>query len=322
MSGADNQKPWMDPPDLPPASFDPVCNLADREMLEHYWLPSRPEPALEPELYGHWAEMFQQPLRFVWSGTHEAASFLVPTERSPNWSGAYTLPNRGARFKRVVGRWRIPDVGVGAGSNPFGLPFRCSIWVGLDGKKHWSRSLPQVGSVQGIADDGTPEEPSLWWQWWLRDAPSKPHTIDCVKIRPGDEVLCSLTVVSELLVRFHVKNRNTGAFATFAVNGTEPVLGSTAEWIIERPADSTDSGDAGPLFPLPNYGEVHLRRCAARLVYNDNGTDEIEIERIHWEPRLIRMGETFSNPTRVEVISIPRHRGQPPNTLRMKYRLP
>ena len=57
MSRADNQKPWMDPPDLPPASFDPVRNLADREMLEHSLLPSRPEPALEPELYEHWRDV-------------------------------------------------------------------------------------------------------------------------------------------------------------------------------------------------------------------------------------------------------------------------
>jgi hypothetical protein len=310
----------LDPPALPPDGFNPIYNPEDQARLEEFWLPSRPDPEREPDLYEHWKEMFTEPLRFVLA---ESRSFLVaPFEASSNWSGGYVLPHDGNRFTRVVGRWQVPEVQLGAGPNPKSMPFCCSIWVGLDGKKRWTRSMPQVGTVQTIALDGTRETPSLWWQWWLRDKPSGPNEISGVKIKSGDVVLCSLTVMSPNLVRFHVKNRNTGSFATIAVSEPKPVLGATAEWVVERPADpDLGSGglDPGPLFPLPDYGSVTLERCAARVeIMPGSGKPH----HFHWQPRLIRMIQTLPGPTRTAVISTPVRRGQPQRTLKVLYRRP
>ena len=166
------------------------------------------------------------------------------------------------------------------------------------------------------------ETPSLWWQWWLRNRPSAPQDITGVPIKFGDVVLCSLTVMSPNLVCFHVKNRDTGSFATIAVFEPEPVRGATAEWVVERPADADLSSgglDPGPLFPLPDYGTVMFERCAARTeVLPGSGN----AHRFHWQPRIIRMVQPLARPTRTALISKPNRRGQPPRTLKVAYRHP
>ena len=330
-----------DPPGLPPTDFDPVNNLGDRMRLEEFWLPPCPDPEREPELHEHWREMFSWPLRFVLAGsrpieqpvTTALLALRVPGppatagfETSSNWSGAYVLPNRGDRFSRVVGRWEAPRVKPGTGPNPPGLPFRCSIWIGLDGKKTWTKSMPQVGTVHTVARDGTPEDPKLWWQWWIRDGHSAPHDISGVPIRAGDEVLCSLTVVSPHQVRFHVKNCNTGTFAGFAVSEPMPLRGATAEWVVEQPSDPPDSPKVGnsrrelePLFPLPDYGSVLFRHCAAQAAAAPGVGGRYHPLRT---PRLIRMSQLLTQPTRKAVISVPSRRNQKLGELRVTYRAP
>jgi hypothetical protein len=314
-----------DPPRLPPDSFDPVHNLADRARLEEFWLPSMPDPNHEAVLYAHWAEMFSHPLHFVWA--HSQPFLVRPFESSRNWSGAYLLPSDGRRYTRVVGRWQIPTVRLGTGPNPDALPFRCSIWIGLDGKKPWTKSMPQVGTEHTVDPDGAVEEPKVWWQWWLRDDVSEPHYISGVPIAAGDVVLCSLTVMSLNLVRFHVKNQSTGDFATLAHYEAEQLRGSSAEWIVERPADPAAASvgprpggepEPGPLFPLPDYGVVTFERCATRAEVEPGSGVRYSLP---WEPRLIRMVEIFPRPTRSVVISTPTH-GQPPHIIKMRYRRP
>jgi hypothetical protein len=314
-----------DPP-LPSSGFDPT--KADPLSLEEFWLPSRPDPNLEPELYEHWTQMFAGPLRFVpadskespLSGSNSHCRAAGQLETSRNWSGGYVLPHGGKRFTRVVGRWRVPNVHRGTGPNPKSLPFRCSVWIGLDGKKAWTQSMPQVGTLQSIDTDGRSEEPTLWWQWWLRHGASAPHTISGVPVRCGDIVLCSLSLVSATEVRFHVKNKNTGYFATVAVRDPEPVRGTSAEWIVERPADQGLSGgpsDTGPLFPLPDYGTVTFESCAVRA---ETAIGDGQQQSFPWKPQLIRMVQAVSNPSRTVVVSWPTRHGKPPRALEIRYR--
>lgn len=330
------------PPALPPADFDPVNSPEDRARLAEFWLPSRPDPEREPELYEHWREMFSGPLRFVpaepprdeptvpnraLDATVRVMGVPANFETSSNWSGAYILPNRGNRFTRIVGRWEVPEVRPGVGFEPAALPFRCSIWIGLDGKRRWTKSMPQVGTVHTVARDGTLETPKLWWQWWLRDGRSAPHDITGVPIRIGDVVLCSLTVVSPHQVRFHVKNRNTGDFAGLAVREPIPLRGSSAEWIVEQPAEPPIEPrvmvdgelDTGPLFPLPDYGSVLFERCAAQAAAVPGGDGRYHPLRV---PRLIRMVQVVRQPTRSAVVSVPGRRSGGAGKFRVTYRAP
>lgn len=319
-----------EPPALPPATFDPVANPTDRARLEEFWLPSRPDPAIEPELYAHWEEMFSGATRFVRAGSQEAplsasnsyCRIAGSLETSRNWSGAYVLPYGANRFTRIVARWAVPNVALGSGPNPNLLPFRCSVWIGLDGKKGWTRSMPQIGTLQTVDAQGAAVDPTLWWQWWVKDGQSAPYNITGIPVRSGDVVLCSLTVMGPTLVRFHVKNKNTGNFATIAVSGPAPVYGSSAEWIVERPADeqlSSGVNDAGPLFPLPDYGTVMFEHCT---VLAESSPASGAQQNIPWHPRLINMVQTFSNPTRNAVISSPTRHAELSRTFEVTYRAP
>jgi hypothetical protein len=341
--GEGNGQPCENPPPLPPPGFDPVHNESDAAQLEDYWLPSRPDPRREPGLYAHWKEMFCPVPNFVEPDScpfqHRRHPFAVGTvgpgfeprpiarhsrfETSRNWSGAYIVPSRGGRFKRIVGRWTVPDVQTGTGSNPGNLPYcQCSIWVGLDGKKRWTPSMPQIGTAHSIDAPGYSaalpvSANALWWQWWSRHGYSAAWEIRGVPICPGDVVLCSLTLVSPLVARFHVVNRTSGRFATQAVCSKKPADGSSAEWIVEKPAAFPQDPDwraADPLRPMPDYGELLLESCIAE--HDTNHTMSLR------NPRLIRMVETVENPNRAQIISAPRALNEPPGTLQMAYHEP
>ena len=341
----------LEPPELPPDGFDPIGDLGDRLELERYWLPPCPDEDKAPELFKHWREMFLGPLCFKRARSRRAqppirrppasitsrfsrlfvprgslrrgAAITLPTTGSSrNWSGAYLLPNHGERLTQVVGRWDLPRVRPGAEFGPADLPFRCSVWIGLDGKKRWSESMPQMGTEHTVGRDGVEEEPKLWWQWWLRDGPSSPFYIDGVGVRAGDTVLCSVTAVSANLVRFHVKNKNTGEFAGLAVSEPVALRGSSAEWIVEQPSrpEVVDGlPQAGPLFPLPDFDRVVFRNCAASASVGDGPGGRY---RPLNASRLVRMVRTLRGPSRSAVIYRPARRGQGEAAILVMPRLP
>ncbi|KRQ01032.1 G1 family glutamic endopeptidase [Bradyrhizobium manausense] len=325
-----------EPVTLPHAGFDPLT--ATPAELDYYWLPAKPDPVTQPELYEHWSEMMSPAPAFVAAQSQPppfpfATSVPEPLhhnrlrsrlQNSRNWSGAYLSSNHANRFTRVVGRWTVPQIrpGVRAKQEPAGLAFKCSIWIGLDGKKRWTESMPQVGSGHKVQDGGVGESHELWWQWWHRDSPAVsdylPWTIKGVPISAGDLILCSLNVSSTdpKTVRLHVVNRTSGIFATVQLK-REPVLGSTAEWVVERPGDwATPIGinKDGPLFPLPNYGEVIIDRCATEHAFPPAQPAFL--------PRLIRMKQKFQQFNRVAVISNPSVRREPPARIRVNYHEP
>jgi hypothetical protein len=328
--------PFADPPALPPAGFDPVGNEDDAARLADFRLPPRPDRSRQAHLYALWEGMFSQKLSFVTANLRSptlpglskrtSVEFRSPpragrSQTSQNWSGAYLKPTDGNRFARVAGCWTIPTLrpGVRRSSDPH-QPFQCSIWVGIDGKKRWTRSMPQVGSEQTLEDDGSQTQ-RLWCQWWRRDSKEEdalPWTIEGVPVSAGDRVFCSLTVINMNQVLIHVANRTTQTFATIIGSGPVPLAGSSAQWIVERPANP-DLGkpgpiiDPGPLYPLPDYGEVVIDECTAERFGSGGEPD--------WRPRYIRMTQVVENPSRVAVISAPSiHEG--PGTVRVTYRRP
>ena len=328
--------PFADPPTLPPTGFDPLGNADDAARLADYLLPPRPDRSSQARLYALWERMFSAKMTFV-AANLQAPKLAEPLKRtgiesrsprrrgrnqtSQNWSGAYLKPTDGNRFAHVAGSWTVPTLqpGVRRSRDP-DLPFQCSIWVGIDGKKRWTRSMPQVGSEQTLAN-GVPQTQRLWCQWWRRDSledDALPWYIDGVPISAGDRVFCSLTVIDRNHVRIHVSNRTKQTFATILGSGPVPLMGSTAQWIVERPANpnrATDGTilDPGPLYPLPNYGEVVIDECTAER-FGSGATPD-------WRPRYIRMTQVVENPSRVAVISVPSTREEP-GTVRVTYREP
>lgn len=315
----------------PPAGFDPVNNQADAARLEEFSLPLRPDEHLLPELHDHWREMFSPPMSFVCAQSQEpemamfrprrdlyfTGSFGSRMQNSRNWSGAYLTRNGGKPFTRVAGRWTVPGVKAGVRSDgEASLKFKSSIWIGIDGKKRWTNSMPQVGTAQELGSDDKTQIHHFWWQWWQRGQVAKhalPWKIIGVPLEAGDIVLCNLTVMNPHSVLVHVVNRTKCLFATVRLDSEAKLECSTAQWIVERPGEWMNPKPE-TLCPLPDYGEVAIDKCV--------GISTLDRAAPAFAPRLIRLKATFPDPTRSAVISSPSIRNEPPRTVRMTYRRP
>jgi hypothetical protein len=332
----------------PPEGFDPL--RASAGELARFHLPQQPVAEAEPTLHEHWREMLSPPLRFITPEFRTLARISPPPGRaflrsgpvpiasrglrSLNWSGAMIRPNRGRRFTRLIGRWRAPFVAA-AGPSPAGLPFRCSVWLGLDGLFQWSRSLPQIGTEHTV-DPAAPggQVVRVWWQWWLRDVPpalqAGPQEIVNFPVAPGDVVLFDLTLESDTVVVFSAKNQGSGLFVMPILVPPPPVAvataqqgvrvdGSTAEWILERPHNPL----ANALFPLPDFTALGFDRCAAAMALRPGDpTAELTLR----TARHLRMFERRNPPpamsTRAMTIAEPSRPPHPARGERVIHRPP
>jgi hypothetical protein len=327
------------PPALPGPGFDPVSNLSDADQLGDYWLPAQPDPMTQPKLYEHWREMFSPPVTYVRPDPYQdgaRGTVSTPTgysvkhlrrkskyQESRNWSGAYINALEGKPFKRVVGRWTVPTLAkapIAAGSSSD--DYCCSIWIGVDGKQQWTGTLPQVGSEHRLGTDGTIQTDRLLFEWWVKGAPADPTSIYAPyfltrpTLNPGDVVMCSLTVDLQHTATVHLLNRTTGEFATVRFSRDQPIYGSTAEWIVERPGDphSVDPILNTPKpYPLPDFGHVTFDMCAVE--------QDLPAEDPVWLPKLIQLKEMFTNPTRTVIVSAPSLESVP-RSVKLTYRAP
>ncbi len=243
-------------------------------------------------------------------------------QTSRNWSGAFITPRDGRMFTEVHGSWTVPLVSAASGVTADN-EYRSSTWIGLDGQRRYLHSsLPQIGTAQFVnVHTGTSTlSTTSWWQWWLRDHSNPPVTLS-LTVNPYDEVIASLIVVGETLVKFIIKNVTTGQvcspFIRSAPTATMPnppslvqvrVSGATAEWVVERP---TALPPADFLYDLPDYGTVDFSDCHAVSALAPQGTGRAESL---VGARLINMYKVESNPHRTVIIS----RAERPDVDRVK----
>ena len=282
------------------------------ERLFELGLPPRPNKLTERALHKHWVEMLENVVRTeeaVFSGDLGSVSMpqVSPTriETSRNWSGARRAPSHGQRFDRVIGRWKIPRVRRATAATP--LQPNCSIWIGFGGHRRWSKEMPQVGTEHRAETfDGTSATRHVVWiQWWVRGNTTPPFQAQILAqptIMAGDTILCWIELLSARKVRFYIRKRGDSVLyrkeldtTTSTVRGVD-AYGSSAEWIVERPRDPTQSPPQ--LFPLADFKKIRFTRCAVSA-----GGGQ------HSCPRIIRMVEKQRSPQRLTTISMPRTRG-------------
>jgi hypothetical protein len=321
-----------------PQSLDPLT--ATDHQLAQFGLPERPDPG-ESDLFRFWTLMLSPPFEFIVPefqkkneplfyfrhGTETqrrvgAIRRFGHREHSLNWSGAYITPLRPSRFTHVCGMFTVPDIMlptvVPARANQAGDEFRSSTWIGIGGHRPYN-SLPQIGTNQYVwMKNGDPvTEFGAWWQWWIegRCKHGVPIGITNFPVAPGHVILASLTVESPSDVHFHLKNQMTGRFVTFKVREPPDIvpLGSTAEWIHERP---TRVGSR-ELYPLPKaMGDVEFSFCLAKsspIVGGPETTQRLD------NPRLVHMFEVFDKPHRTAFVSNPRRYRTGERELRISY---
>jgi hypothetical protein len=139
---------------------------------------------------------------------------------SSNWSGAVIAARDGGRFTSVEGSWTVPaaaqpDGPVPAGGVPGGV-WKQSVWIGIDGYKLSSKSLPQLGTVSmfdpekaGTVDDqGRPYAGEYygWIQWWVRNEFHGEAIAQGFPVTAGDRITASLTVREPEGVLFVLRN--------------------------------------------------------------------------------------------------------------------
>jgi hypothetical protein len=319
------------PYEPPPSGFDPMT--ATNEELEKLGLPVRPDAQTDPDLFHFWQLMLGGSTQFILPEFPRKADQLqhfalhrngpgaqrdVATsamrgfdhrEDSRNWSGTYITPLRPNRFVHIIGGWTVPDPAVPrvlpSGTDRNNEEYRSSTWIGMDGKRPYpNASLPQIGTSQhmNVENGQQTTELGAWWQWWVKGRPEHhvPMPIVNFPVEVNDEMLASLTVQPSGDVLFHLKNQRSRLFVAFKVMAPTDIvpLGSTAEWIHERPTELNSTR----MYPLPRCTEVNFRFCLARSSPSPGApitTQQLD------NARLIRMVEVFDNPRRAVLVSRP-----------------
>lgn len=257
--------------------------------------------------------------RGEYSGTNSGLQRTVTRahETSLNWSGAYISPRDGRMFSEVHASWKVPKVKPPT-NHPADAEYDSSAWIGLDGQRRYrDSSLPQIGTSHHVTVSKYDVSIgyTAWWQWWLRDDWNPPPVVIPLTVRPDDEILCSLYVVSETEVKFVIKNQCTGDLCIPFVfpqpktyldeprpAGPSRVSGATAQWVLERPTKwGTEASKDGPeLYDLPNYGTIEFTDCLATsaLAPGEDGREETLVG-----SRVIDMYSIERDPPRTVVIS-------------------
>jgi peptidase A4-like protein len=293
------------------AAIPPRYNLLDapQRELDLYGIPPRPDSSAEGQYFKFWKELVSPPFHRREPQFHildlpfqtQPPSNL---ESSLNWSGAVVSPPWPKRITLAVAGWIVPEV------NPPSLPAlftqagtpKTLVWVGLDG--HNARlpkiSLPQIGTYHTI--DGSSEDQHFAWSSWWHHS-SQQQTVSKItnfEIYPGQEIMAGLWVMISGDVSFFIKNQSTGEFRPFVCKqplaDIEP-LGSSAEWVVERPTEPT----TGKLYPLAAYGSVDFKYCMARAADKPLGPGPLMT--LAQNGRMIKMREAFADPYRTVYVS-------------------
>ena len=281
------------PYEPPPPGFDPMT--ATNEELGKLGLPVRPDAQTEPDHFQFWELMLGGSTQFILPSSREkqnncgispytgmapgrsatlplplcedliigkiAGTGLVPILRRCGRTASCTLLAGGPFLTAAVPRV-LPS-----GTDRNNEEYRSSTWIGMDGKRPYpNASLPQIGTSQHMIVDNRQQTKELgaWWQWWVKGRPEHHVPIPIVNfpVEVNDEMLASLTVQSSGDVLFHLKNQRSRLFVAFKVMAPKDIvpLGSTAEWIHERPTELNSTR----MYPLPRCTEVNFRFCLAR----------------------------------------------------------
>ena len=149
-------------------------------------------------------------------------------------------------------------------------------------------------------------EYGAWWQWWKKspdatDPENAPVPITNFRVHRGNEILTCLIVVPPTPgdVRFIIKNQTTGDFCTFIVvaPGAVDPLGSTADWIMERPNEV----GSRRTYPLPHCTDVTFHYCLAQSAADF--VSPAVTQSLAGNARFINMYERFANPHRIAFVS-------------------
>lgn len=293
-------------------------------LKESLMLGLPPRPDRDDRSFRAWYVIAS--LREKLNDIHPAAAAVAPRtgynrlglkghmETSRNWSGAViSSPYREEPFDFLIGHWRIPEFSA---PEPSGAPeYACSTWIGFDGHRRLSKSLPQIGTVQHLKEyrpGHYRKSIRAWWQWWHRNDIYGPHEYDPMvfPIAVGDWIFASLFFIPKIGVLMNMANLTqrksiTPVLAHPPNSKLEPKA-LDAECVLERPRKMHSEQN----FITPRFDPTTFR-CFASL----RGEKTTRTMR---GGRLIRM--VHSHDRRIETIATPDPL-RPRDAVTIEYRL-
>lgn len=292
---------------------------ADREKLKALGLEAR--QYLDPAIAAVWQRLLAATK--VTMGDLIDVAFVPPAQRqlarraslprrglidsSRNWSGA-VCPSYGPRFQLVVGAWKVPLTPKLPDPITPLHEHRCSMWVGLDGHRRWTQSLPQVGVTITFRVGSKVPMLHAWTEWFVGGGGGNYDVIDFFPVGLGDSMIGGVVAFDPANVMLFLMNEVTHTVHIQPYTSKVPMREASAEWVVERPSPflALDKPD-----PLCDYGEVVFTDCIA--VSSPNTVRTLR------GARLVRMVDRKTNPQRTYFISVPTKR-LAANRLVVRYR--
>ena len=136
-------------------------------------------------------------------------------QRSTNWSG-YALAGS---YSSITGSWTVPEV------TPTAASAYSSTWVGIDGLAN--QNLIQAGTESDVINGVTHYD--AWWEI----LPAAERVVRRVVVRPGDHISASISRGAGK--KWAITLTDTTSGTAFTVDRDYKGLGTSAEWIEERP---------------------------------------------------------------------------------------
>ena len=163
---------------------------------------------------------------------------------STNWGG-YAVTGASGSVTSAVGSWTVPAVTAGTSRT---TTYYSAFWVGIDGFS--SSTVEQTGTIS--QNTGSTATYYAWYEFY----PSPMYQITSVPVKPGDQMLATVTYTGQGRSLF---GRTSSAFSvtitdkttgkSFTTSGTvSGAARSSAEWIAEAPSSSRG------VLPLANFG--------------------------------------------------------------------
>lgn len=263
----------------PPARFKPAeASVAD---LAKYGLPARPNRlSRDTTSYDTWARAMSAARKFVVPevrltgrrrGTVRVAHSMsrrAGAAESYNWAGEVITSNVGSygpgSFSQVIGQWVLSTATQAIGTcNPVDVS---ATWVGLDGYLN-ANDVVQAGTESDAYCDGGNVSPDYyaWFEW----APDYEYELTNFSAYSGMPVFVVVQAYSSTSATATFVNLQTNEYTTIGFGppaGTR-MVGSSAEWIVERPQLGNAAVTASN---LADYGMIWMSSEVA-YPYNSSG---------------------------------------------------
>jgi hypothetical protein len=240
----------------PPADFDPLA--ASPEARAKYAFPPAPDAATAPEAYRRWERAVSAPrdtfapVQKKMNIYHGPARGVRPvldqnltqhgidTVTNNIWSGTMIFDSSNPfTTATVIGEFVVPR----AHENPdTGYSGIASIWVGIDG---WSFGNVGSGDVlqAGVDVSGDDSSGDAIYTAWVEWFPADPYYGVPLEIHPSDLISVQVWNTSPTKGYAFFYNQSTNKSATLAMNAPKntTLVGSSVEWIVERPTSTTNN---------------------------------------------------------------------------------